>query len=285
MSNDASVHSYIRFRKTLGKVIAVSGGKGGTGKTNVSVNLAIALAQRQQQVVVLDADIGLANAEVVMGLKSHQTLQLVIEGKKRISEILAVGPNGVKIVPGVSGLSHLPNLDVGGRHNLKLAIEELQTQFDYVIIDTMAGIGPSSVAFSVAADEVLLVTTPEPSALVCGYVMIKAIHNLNPKARISVVANMADDRQQALRAVNHIAAAARKFLNMPLNYAGYIPRDQNVRQAVLQSIPFAMLYPMAPASLAMREIAATVLNEPVPQESGVRTGFFRRFAQTLGIAQ
>ena len=285
MSNEFVLQRQVRARRTLGKIIAISGGKGGTGKTNVAVNLAIALAERGRQVVLMDADIGLANAEVIMGLKSRQTLQLVIEGKRRISDILSAGPNGIKVVPGVSGLNHLANLTREGQSNVRMAMEELQTKFDFVIIDTMAGIGAPSIAFAVAADEVMLVTTPEPSSLVDAYATVKTIHQLNPRASLNVVVNMADDRQQAIQAMNSLSAAALKFLGKRLNYAGLILRDQCVRRAVLHSQPFALLYPMSPAGKAIRDLAGSILDDHAAGTPDAPVGFFRRFAQTLGIAQ
>jgi flagellar biosynthesis protein FlhG len=284
--DEFSLQGYIANRKRRGKIIAVSGGKGGTGKTNMSVNLSIALAQCLQRVVLMDADIGLANAEVIMGLKSKETLRLVIEGRKHVSEVLSQGPAGIHVVPGVSGLNHLADLNSDGRRNVRLAMEELQSQFDFVIIDTMAGIGPSSVAFAVAADEVLLVTTPEPSALLDGYAMVKMISTLNPRAFVSVLVNIADNEQQAFSAMNNIGAASRKFLGMQLNYAGHVPRDPNVNRSVLESKPFVLAHPWSPASKAVKSLAISFLEDaPVAQETGPHYGFFRRFANTLGIAQ
>lgn len=286
MNQEFDLHRYVRSRKRRGVVLAVSGAKGGTGKTNVSVNLAIALAQQQQEVVVMDADIGLANVEVLLGMKSRETLQSVIEGKKRITDILALGPGGIRVAPGVSGLGHLANLDKDGQRNVRMAMEELPACFDYVIVDTMAGIGPSSVAFAVAADKVLLATTPEPSAMLDAYAMIKMIHGLNPRASISVLVNMVDDQPQAFHTMNKLASASRKYLGMPLLYGGCIPRDHNVRNAVLQSYPFVLAYSRSPASMAVYDLATHLLDESAPEmESGrVRTGFFARFTRSLGIA-
>ncbi len=281
-----NLHRYVRQVRRPGAVIAISGGKGGVGKTNISVNLAIALARQDLDVVIMDADIGLANVEVILGLKSRETLQSVIEGKRQIHDILVDGPGGIKIVPGISGLGHLANLDENGRRNVRTAMESLQQHFDYVIIDTMAGIGPSSVAFAIAADKTLLVTTPEPSALLDAYVMVKMINSLNPKAKVHVLANMADSSQQAFTSVNKLSAAARKYLGMQIDYAGHVPLDPNVRNAVLQSQPFSIVSPGCPASRAIHTLAIRITEGYVLEATPAiepRRSFFGRFAASFGI--
>lgn len=287
MNHEFNLQRYVRRPKQPGTILTVSGGKGGTGKTNISVNLAIALAQNQQEVVVLDADIGLANVEVLLGMKSRDTLQAVIEGRKMVSEILSIGPGGIRVAPGISGLGHLANLDKNGQCNVRLAMEELQRNFDFVIVDTMAGIGPSSVAFAVAADMVLLVATPEPSAMLDAYAMIKMIHGLNPRSKVHVLVNMVEDQRQAFRTMNRLSAASRKYLNMPLTYAGHIPWDPNTRAAVLQSCPFVLAYPHTAASRAIQRFALHLLDEPAMDavdEAEPSPGFFTRFARSLGVA-
>ncbi len=282
--SDSRIYRLAPRSRSRGAVITVSSGKGGTGKTNVCVNLAVALSERRRQVVVLDADIGLANVEVITGMKSSQTLQAVIEGTRSVSEILTVGPSGIKVVPGVSGIGHLAQLTREGQQNIRRAMDELQDRFEYVLIDTMAGIGPASVAFAVAADQVLLVTTPEPSALVDGYAMIKSVHALNPRASIHILVNMADDQAQALRTLNNLASTASTHLGMRLEYAGYLQRDRHVRDAALLSYPFTILYPTCPASNSIKELAANMLHEVYVAPKEPVPGFFRRFARTLRVA-
>lgn len=288
MTNDAAfnLHQYVRQPKRPGSTLTISGGKGGVGKTNLSVNLAIALVRQGKDVVVLDADIGLANVEVIVGLKSRETLQAVIEGRKGVMDILVDGPGGIKVAPGISGLGRLIDLDPASRRNVRMALDALQRNFDYVIVDTMAGIGRSTVAFAIAADKTLLVTTPEPSALLDAYCMLKMISALNPKAKAYIVVNMADSAQQAFQSASKLSRAARKYLGMQIGYAGHVPLDPYVRAAVLRSQPFSLCNPTSPAARAVHALAARITDGQDVQDAPLlehRPGFFGRFAASLGI--
>ena len=277
------LRNFVRQHQGAGRVLAVTSGKGGVGKTNTSVNLAIALAQRGARVTVLDADLGLANVEVLLGLNSLYNLQHVVTGEKRMLEILATGPAGIQVVPGSSGISRFADLGPSARQNVLSGLDDLQQSSDFIIIDTMAGIGQNAVAFAAAADEVMLVTTPEPSSIVDAYAMIKTIFQQRDDAIFRLVINQALNEQQGKAVAQKIANVAQQFLGRNLSYMGHIPRDPHVQQAVMQSQPFSLRFPNAPATKCVQEIAARLLQQR-PQSDASRPSFFRRIAENLGLA-
>lgn len=265
------------------RVLAVTSGKGGVGKSNTSVNLAIALAQQGQRVTLLDADLGLANVEVLMGFNSVYTLQDVIDGDRTMREVLVNAPGGIQVVPGTSGLAKMADLTQNARQNILTGLRDLQQNADFIIVDTMAGIGQNAVAFTLAADEVLLVTTPEPSAIVDAYAMLKTIYQRREDAVIRLVVNMAGIETQAKAVAGKLANVAQQYLGRNLSYLGHLPRDPHVSQSVMQSHPFLLAYPGSPAGLAIQQLAGRLLHQQADVEPR-RENFFRRFAQTLGIA-
>jgi len=269
--------------RPMGRVIAVTSGKGGVGKTSTSVNLAIALAALKKRVIVLDADLGLANVEVLMGLNSFYNLQHVVDGEKSMMQILVQGPGGIEVVPGTSGLAKLADLAAPARNNVLNGLRELQEKSDFVIIDTMAGIGQNAISFAAAADEVILVTTPEPSAIVDAYATIKTIHQSRPEALIRLLVNMVINNQQALAVMTNLSRVSQQYLSYKLSYLGFLVRDPHVAQAVMQTNPFMLRFPNAPAAKCMNDIAARLVEDRAANDPS-RTGFFRRFAQSLGIA-
>ena len=278
-----SLRAFVRERRHRARVLAVASGKGGVGKTNTSVNLAIALAARGARVIVLDADLGLANVEVLLGLNSLFNLQHVITGEKAMMDILVEGPGGILVVPGSSGIARMADLGPKSRERMLEGLEELQEFSDFIIVDSMAGIGQNAVAFAAAADELLVVTTPEPSAIIDAYALIKTVYQIREDAVFRLIINMAGSQQQAEAVAAKISHVAHQCLGRKLPYLGYVTRDPHVSYGVMQTFPFSLRYPSAPASRNIEEIAQRIMNAQVqPQEDKV--GFFRRFAQTLGLA-
>lgn len=264
-------------------VIAVTSGKGGVGKTSTSVNLAISLAANGGRVILLDADLGLANVEVLMGLGSLYNLAHVIEGSKSILDILVKAPGGIEVVPGSSGLAKVADLDAPSRERLLNGVRELQQAADFIVIDTMAGIGRNAAGFAAAADEVVLVTTPEPSAIVDAYAMLKTIYYLREDAIARLLVNMAANQAQAKAVASKLANVSQQYLGKNLSYLGFLPRDPHVSQAVMQSQPFVLAFPNAPATKYMQMLAGRIIHQQPAAEPN-REGFFRRFVQSLGIA-
>lgn len=278
-----NLRELVKRSRQRARVLAVTSGKGGVGKTSTSVNLAITLAQYGGRVVLLDADLGLANVEVLMGLTSIYNLEHVIDGQKRLTEILVKAPGGIELIPGSSGLSQMADLSSTGRQRLLDGVEELQAETDFIIIDTMAGISHNAVSFAAAADEVLLVTTPEPSAIVDAYAMLKTLHNARRDAVIRLIVNMVGSQPQAKAVATKLANVSQQYLGRNLSYLGCLPRDPHVSQAVMQSRPFTLLYPNAPVTKYLQVLASRLMHQEVSAEPS-RESFLKRFAQTLGIA-
>lgn len=267
----------------LARVLAVTSGKGGVGKTSTSVNLSIALAQAGSKVILLDADLGLANVEVLLGLNSIYNLQHVITGEKTMEQILVKGPGNVSIVPGTSGLAKLADLNERSRRNIMDGLRQLQEQADFIVIDTMAGIGRGAMTFVSAADEVLLVSTPEPSSIVDAYGMLKTAYQHRDDAVVRLIVNMVLNKKQASVVYAKLSGAAQQYLGRKLSYLGMIPRDPRVAQAVMQSHPFCVRYPSTAATKSIQDIAGRLIHQKAAMGPG-KEGFIRRFAQTIGIA-
>ena len=272
-----------RAARQRARVLAVTSGKGGVGKTSTSINLGIALAARGCRVVVLDADLGTANVEVLLGLSSFYNLEHVIRGEKELREIIVRGPGGIELIPGSSGLAQVADMSQAQRQRLITGLQELQTGADYIIIDTMAGIGRNAVSFAAAADEVLLISTPEPTSIVDAYAMLKTLHQTREDMALRLIVNMAMNDAQVRAVTMKLANVARQYLGRNLSLLGYIPRDPHVPQSVMQSTPFVLQYPQSAAARCMVQIADRLHAQPLapPKQD---PGFLRRFAQSFGLA-
>jgi flagellar biosynthesis protein FlhG len=247
--------------------IAVTSGKGGVGKTNISSNLAIAIAQQGHRVVVMDADLGLANLDVVLGTRAICTLQHVCSGEKRLREILTIGPGGIRFIAGGSGVQELINLTGNELEQFLAELAELESETDYLIFDTGAGVDDSVMTFAVAADEVLLVTTPDPASITDAYATAKLIYANKPSALIRVVLNMVADEAHAHSVFARLQAIARQFLGKHLQFAGYVRQDPNVVQAIRRREPFVLALGNRGAGADILRIAATITGaewEPEP---------------------
>ena len=277
------LREFVQTRKEHARVIAVTSGKGGVGKTSTSVNLAISLAARGSRVILLDADLGLANVEVLLGLNSLYNLQHVISGEKTLAQTLVEGPGGIWVAPGTSGLARLADLSEPARQNIMSGLQEIQEMADFIVVDTMAGIGRNAVAFVIAADEVLLVTTPEPSAIVDAYAMIKTIYGARDDAVVRLITNMVANQKQSAAVFTKLSNVTQQYLGHQLSYLGFVPRDQHVPQSVMQSNPFTIRFPNAPSSRCLADIATRLISHRAVAPVRDR-GFLKRFAQTIGLA-
>ncbi len=268
------------------RILAVTSGKGGVGKTNITLNLGIALADMDYRVVIIDMDLGLANVEVLLGVSSEFNLLHVVTGEKTVGEILISDPSGVMVVPGSNGLAQMADLDREHRSQIVEKMENIELPADIVLLDTMAGMSRGVIDFVLAADEVLLVTTPEPSAVLDAYAMIKTIHQDDRFIPVKLILNQAVDMAHARRISGKIETVARQFLECKVTTIGYVPQDAAVGRAVMRRRPFMELFPKAPASRSIHKIAATIANHIPAQTVEERpVGLFHRLATVLGGAR
>lgn len=256
------------------RVIAVTSGKGGVGKTTVSINLAVSLARMGREVVLLDADLGLANVDVLLGLAPRQTLTDVIAARCPLEEVLVTGPAGVRIVPAASGIQHMAELSEFERAGLISAFSQLERSADFMVVDTAAGIAANTLDFCDASHEVLVVVTDDPASLTDAYATIKVLNQRSGRNRFRVLVNQAQDEQSALRVYRRLLEVTDRYLDVALDFAGVIPLDGNVRNAARRRLALVEAYPASKAGQAFKNLAATTDKWPIPRWASGRMEFF-----------
>jgi len=257
------------------RTIVITSGKGGVGKTSLSVSLAIAIAQDGKSVTLLDADLGLANINVILGIIPKYNLYHVIKGKKKLKDIIIEVPEGIKIIAGASGFQQLANLDVKQRDEFINSISELAND-DFLIVDTGAGISQNVLSFVMAADEVIVVTTPEPTAITDAYGIIKAIASQSNEKHIKLIVNRAQSVAEGKRVAQRVINIAGQFLNIKVEELGFVYEDLYVPKSVRNQKPFIVSYPNSKASGCVKIIADRINNKQVETEKGTGiTSFIR----------
>ena len=259
------------------RVLAITSGKGGVGKTNVVAGLAQSLAQQGQRVVVMDADFGLANLDILLGLSPKYTLEHVLRGEKVLEEILLESPYGVRIIPASSGIQELTRLDTAAELRLVQGLQRVAETADWLLIDTAAGIHDSVVKLLMAAQEVILVTTPEPTSLVDAYAMVKVLHLRDAAKPLWLLINNGQSLDEAQETVEQLQAATERFLGKQLRVLGAVPSDPHVLQAVRQQKGVVDLFPRSPAAQAFRALAGQLLGQVSLQPDGF-AAFWRQLA-------
>jgi len=247
--------NFLAYPHYRSRVIAVASGKGGVGKTNVAVNLGLALARRNLRVALLDADLGTANADIVLGLQPRYHLHHVITGQKKLSEIIVEAPFGLKVIPGASGLPELADLPQHQRETLLHHLLVLDGVVDLLLIDTGAGVDNRVIQFIHAAGEVLVVTTPEPTAITDAYALIKILHGSHVPVTIRVVVNSVRNRAEGEAAGRKLAAVAHQFLGRDIEILGILPYDDMVPRAVSTQTPLLLGFPRSPAAQAITQLS------------------------------
>jgi flagellar biosynthesis protein FlhG len=245
-------------------VMAIASGKGGVGKTNVAVNLAVALARLRHRVGLLDADFGLGNVDVLLGLAPERHIGHLLAGEAALHDIVIDGPAGVQIVPASSGLQTLTALTPAQRIILSAAFDAVCARLDYLLIDTASGISDNVIETMLLAGRVILVTSVEPAAIVDAYATAKVLSTVSPKTEIGIVVNSVRDAEEANLAFRQLDVAANRFLDRRLNYYGYISEDPAVRDAVVSQRAIVEHMPQSPASRCFRILAARMASlDPV----------------------
>jgi flagellar biosynthesis protein FlhG len=259
---------------TGARVLAITSGKGGVGKTNIATNLSIAMASENQRVTLLDADLGLGNLDVLMNLHSRYNLSHVVAGKRSLSEITQVGPGGIEVICGGSGIESLANLSSFQRQRLIEEMDQLHDCTDMLVIDTGAGIHSTVLGFCLAADHTLVVTTPEPTAMTDAYAMIKVLASKQYTGRISLLVNMAQSLTEGKKIYRQIADVAGRFLNVPVFEAGVLCKDEALLQAVRKRQPVIEAFPKANISKALTAISNRLTKGTNRRSSS--EGFFKK---------
>ncbi len=259
------------------RVISVTSGKGGVGKTNFSINFAISLKKLGYKVIVFDADIGLANAEIISGtIIKHTIADLLQDEDKDIFDIINEGPKGIKLISGGSGLKELSLINENSLIQILKQLEILEEHFDFIIIDTGAGLSDIVLDFIMASHEVIFVITSDPTSLTDGYTLLKALVKSGYKGEIKILMNMVENKAEALEVYNKLNTVAKKFLRINIEYLGYLKRNNVVKNAVKNQIPFVISNPNSQLSRRINIIALNYINEDKVENTNEKFSFTKK---------
>lgn len=269
-------HAPGRFSgRTPPRVISVTSGKGGVGKSNITTNVAYSLAQRGLKVLVLDADLNLANVDILLGLTPKYNLHHVFTGEKGLREVLIEGPGGIKILPASSGIMELADLNESQRLYFLSEMEALETEIDVMLIDTAAGINNNVIYFNLAARERMVILTPEPTSLTDAYALIKVLSSRHDIKRYRFLVNQARSEKEALAVYKKLSMVTDRFLGaLSLDYLGYIPYDSKLPQAVRNQRLICELFPDSPASRTFSRLADKISSEKLEIQNDGNIKFF-----------
>lgn len=259
------------------RVLAFTGGKGGVGKTSVAVNSAMALAQAGYRTLLLDADLGLANVDVMLGMAPRYNLGHVLRGERELADVLLTGPEGVGVLPGASGTQELTRLSDRERWRLLGELEKLDDRYDAVLVDTPAGISDNVVYFASAVQDVVVIVTSEPTSLTDAYATVKVLSRKAGVARFEVLVNEVSSEGEAIEIHRRLKVVTDRFLNVELAFGGHVPPDQNLVRGIMEQVPVVVGMPRSPASLAItRFIRARMEAPPANALPGGLGIFWRR---------
>jgi len=256
------------------RVIAVTSGKGGVGKTNVSVNLGVCLAGMGKDVMLLDADMGLANVDIMLGLHPKYNLSHVIKGECSLEDVVITGPEGLRVVPASSGLQAMTELSPAEHAGVINAFSEFSIPLDFLIIDTAAGISDGVVSYTKAAQEVLIVLCDEPASITDAYALIKLLSRDYGLHRFRILTNMVPDIQAGRTLYQKIVKVTDRYLDVALDFMGVVPNDEYLRKAVQRQRAVTDAYPRCKSSLAFKKLAQRADSWPMPASAGGRLEFF-----------
>ncbi|MGB2801160.1 MAG: P-loop NTPase, partial [Phycisphaerae bacterium] len=276
------IRRVLRDLRPRARVLAVVSGKGGVGKTSLAVNLAIGLAAAGRRILLLDADIGLANVDLLLGQRPRGHLGHVLAGRMTLADVVQEGPAGIAWIPGASQMPALARIGQKRRDAVLGGLSDLEAQHDLVVLDAPAGIGPGVLALARQADELVLVTTPEPTSLVDAYALLKAAAASGAESlgQIRLVVNMVAHRRDVERVHARLREAAGRFLGLPVGLLGYVFCDGHVGRAVYRQEPLLLAYPHSQAAWCVKRLVSAVLEGPQAQ-TRTPLGFFQRVVKRL----
>ncbi len=257
------------------RIVAVASGKGGVGKSNITVNLGLTLQGMGKRVLLLDADLGMANLDILLGLTPRYNLSHVLKGKCKFEDALLHGPDGIDILPGTSG-EDLINISSTEVKRLIEASSHMESNYDIIIIDIGAGIHYSVTNFIMACDEAMIVLTPEPTAIMDAYSLVKFLANQKYKNKVGLIINQTSSQKEGTNVANRMKKVISEYLKLDIEIMGYIPYDEDVRQSVKEQTPFIIAYPKSKAVGALKDVAAKMLDRVQSSESRGMKGFMYR---------
>ena len=258
------------------RVISITSGKGGVGKTNIASALSVEFSRMGLRVLIIDTDLGLANLDIVLGIQPRFSLLHVVEGKQRLNDVIVNYSDYIDLIPAGSGISEIHTLSPEQRLILVNEIDNLEKEYDILILDTGAGISPNVLYFNSTSQELIIVVTPEPTSVADAYAMIKLLYLNRGIVRFQLLMNQVKSRQEAMDLFRGISLVTERFLKLSLSYLGHVVTDDHIRRAVMKREPFPLCYPNAPASRCVAEIAKRLHTNPPPPELNGGLKFFLR---------
>lgn len=268
---------------TATRVYAITSGKGGVGKTAVVANTATAMAKLGKKVLILDADLGLANIDVVFGLAPKYNLNHFFSGDHSLSSIMVDGPHGIKILPAGSGVQNFTRLDSSQKLKLLDGLDQMHNEFDFVLIDTEAGISENVTYFNTAAQEILVVTTPDPTAITDAYALMKLLSTQYHEKRFNLVVNQIQHENEALDVYRKLTMVSNRYLDISIDFLGSIPSDRQMTDAIRKQRVIVDLYPSSKISTAFVNLARTICSEqPISTPKGGVQFFWKRLLDISG---
>lgn len=283
LSNSFSGLKQTARQERTTRVITIASGKGGVGKSNFALNFAFSLKELGQKVVIIDLDIGMANLNILMGTTPKFHLMDMIEHRKSIWDVLEKGPNKLEYLAGGTGFNTLLQLNDDERQYFFQELEKLQGYADLILIDTGAGLTKESQQCHLSADEVILLTTPEPTSMADAYSIVKILNKHNPSLSFQLLINRVTNPKEGMEVASKFKMAVQSFLNKDLKVFGAIPEDEAVRQSVLKQVPFYLAYPRSPVSMMLKKLAERFVSgasTPSPESGGIK-GFIRNLSRLL----
>ncbi|BBL56893.1 site-determining protein [Methylomonas koyamae] len=256
------------------RVIAVTSGKGGVGKTNLSVNIGVALAKIGRRVAILDADMGLANVDILLGLFPEFNLSHVLNGEKSLKEIMMTGPAGLKIIPASSGVQRMSDLSSVEQAGVIRAFSEIDRELDVLIVDTAAGISASVVNFARACQEIIVVVCDEPTSLADAYAYIKLLNRDYGLNSFHIITNMVQSAEHGQALFNKLSKVTDRYLDVALQFVGAVPQDEYLKKSVQKQVPVVEAFPQSKAALAIKNLARKIDHWPIKPKAGGYLEFF-----------
>ncbi|MFD0680133.1 MULTISPECIES: MinD/ParA family protein [unclassified Paenibacillus] len=265
------------------RIITVTSGKGGVGKSNFTLNFALTLQKKGFKVLVFDADIGLANIDVLMGITAKYNLYHLLKKEKTIWEIIQTGYNDLQFIAGGSGFNDLIRLTEEQLDYFANQVNQLNGSVDFIIFDTGAGLSKETLKFILAAEETFVVTTPEPTSITDAYAIIKMVNSMNEPVKFKLVVNRATDWKEGKQTADKISMVAKQFLQLDIPTLGFVADDNHVSKAVKKQVPFTIEFPSSPASQAIDKLVEDYIAKQTPAENqdGAVKGFLSKMIRLL----